>query len=171
MILLGHIAGAHGIRGEVTIITHTGEPADIGSYGALADKSGRSYTVTVVRVTPKGVISRVAGVADRTAAEALKGVELFVARERLPPVEDNEFYYTDLVGLTAVNPDGAIVGRVSAVQNFGAGDLLEIALAGSRNTEFIPFTSAFVPEIRMNERQLVVRLPDSGDGAESTSGN
>jgi 16S rRNA processing protein RimM len=159
-ILLGHIAGAHGIKGDVLIKTYTSAPGDIGAYGALSDEAGRrSFAVKVRRVTQNGVVAGIAGVTDRTAAEALKGVQLYVARERLPPVAEGEFYHADLVGLAAVDPEGAAIGTVVAVRNYGAGDLLEIALPGLRETELVPFTETFVPEVLIGEGRVVVRLP------------
>ena len=161
-ILLGRIAGAHGIRGEVLVHTFTEVPENIGAYGALTDAGGvRQLNLKVVRVTPKGVIARVAGVADRNAAEVLKGVELYVERARLPPAADGEFYYADLIGLTAVGADGKTIGSIAAVQNFGAGDLLEVRLSGSSKTELVPFRDAFVPEVDLAARRVVVVLPSA----------
>jgi 16S rRNA processing protein RimM len=161
-ILLGRIASAHGIRGELLVHSFTEAPENIGAYGALSDASGaRQFKLKVVRVTPKGVIARVAGVADRSGAEALKGVELYVERARLPAAADGEFYYADLVGLTAVDAEGTTIGSVIAVQNFGAGDLLEIRLPGSSKTELVPFRDAFVPEVDLTARRAVVVLPSA----------
>lgn len=166
-ILLGHIVDAHGIKGEVLLKTHTGTPEAIADYGPLADAQGRKLVMRVVRVTAKGVVARVEGVTDRTAAEALKGTELFTTRENLPDPGDDEFYHADLVGLTAVGPDGAHLGKVTAVANHGAGDLIEIALSGPRRTELIPFAKAFVPEVDLVKRQIVVNLPQQTDDAEA----
>jgi len=160
LILLGHISSAQGIRGEVVIKSHTGEPADIGAYGPLSDQSGTtSYDITVLRVAKKGVIARVKGIADRTAAEALRGTELYIARERLPDADDDELYHADLTGLDAFTADGDLVGEIIAVQNFGAGDLLEIRLAGKSRTEFVPFDDHFVPNIDLEARRVTVILP------------
>lgn len=167
-ILLGQIAGAHGIKGDVLIKTYTGEPGDIGAYGPLADEEGRrSFAVQVRRLTQNGVVAGIKGVTDRTAAEALKGVQLYVARERLPLPRDDEYYHADLVGLAAMDPEGAAIGTVVAVRNHGAGDLLEIALAASRDTELVPFTQAFVPEVRLGEGTIVVRLPELTDKSDA----
>ena len=129
LILLGHVAGAHGIRGELLIKSYTAAPEDIAAYGALTDASGRkSFKLKIVRVTPKGVIVRIVGVADRNAAEALKGTGLHVDRAAMGEPEAGEYFYSDLIGLGAVAPDGAPIGTIKSVQNFGAGDLLEISL-------------------------------------------
>jgi 16S rRNA processing protein RimM len=158
-LLLGRIAGAHGLKGEVLVHAFTAAPEDIAAYGALEDASAeRTLAVRVVRIGEKGVIARIEGVEDRTAAEALKGTELWLARERLPPPEAGEFYHADLIGLAAFAPDGTPVGTVVAVQNYGAGDLIEIRLAGSRRTELVPFTDAFVPEVDVAGGRVVVVL-------------
>lgn len=165
LLLLGHISAAHGLRGEVLIKTHTGEPQAIGAYGPLTDESGeKSFALKVLRVTDKGVIARIQGVSDRTAAEALRGVKLLVPRAKLPPAAQGEYYHADLIGLTVLGDDGAKIGWVVAVQNFGAGDLLEIRLEGSRQTEFVPFTDASVPNVDVAAGQLVVRFPDVVEG-------
>jgi len=163
-ILLGHISTAHGIRGEVLIKSLTGDPAAIGDYGPLADEAGgRMFHVKVVRVTQKGVVARVKGVDDRNEAEALRGVKLFIDRGQLPAAEDGEFYHTDLIGLAAFAADGLKVGEVIAVQNFGAGDLLEIRLEGDSRTEFVPFDKTFTPEVDLAAGRVVVVLATSDD--------
>lgn len=162
-VLLGRIAGAHGIRGEVLIRSFTAAPEDIGAYGALSTADGsRAFEIESARPTAKGVVARLKGIADRNAAEALKGTDLYVARDRLPPPSDNEFYYADLVGMTAVGPDGATLGEIVAVQNFGAGDLLEIRLQASGRTELFPFTDDAVPEVDIAARRVTV-VPRKSD--------
>jgi 16S rRNA processing protein RimM len=157
-ILLGRIAAAHGIRGEVLIKTFTERPEDIAAYGPLDDGRGGALTVKVIRVTPKGVIARITGVADRNGAEALKGVGLHVDRARLPSPDDGTYYHADLIGLAAVDPEGRPVGEVVGVHNHGAGDLLEVRLAETGKTELVAFTDAFVPEVDVAARRVVVRL-------------
>lgn len=159
-VLLGHISSAHGIQGDVLIKTHTASPESISAYGPLSDASGgRLFEIRIVRVTSKGVVARIKGVADRTAAEALRGVELFAERSQLPETGEHEYYHSDLVGLTAVDGEGRMVGEVIAVQNFGAGDLVEIRLTGSRASELIPFTDAFVPDVDIAGGKIVVSMP------------
>ena len=160
-VLLGHISTAHGIRGEVVIKSYTAEPADIAAYGPLSDASGtQRYEISSVRVTKKGVIARLRGVADRNAAEALRGTELYVDRDKLPEPDADEVYHADLIGMTAVRGDGSLVGEVVAVQNFGAGDLVEIRLDGKRRTEFVPFNEDFVTDIDLDGGRMVVVMPD-----------
>jgi 16S rRNA processing protein RimM len=162
-VLLGHIAGAHGVCGEVLIKSYTDPPEHIAAYGPLTDETGtRAFTIKIVRVTAKGVVARLEGVTDRTAAEALKGLRLYVGREQLPEAGIDEFYHADLIGLTAVSPEGKTVGTVVALQNYGAGDLLEIRLEGSRRTELVPFTNAFVPDVDIAGGRVVIAQPTAG---------
>lgn len=172
-VLLGHISAAHGLRGEVLVKTYTGDPRDIAAYGPLTDETGaHRLELKVVRVTDKGVIARVAGVADRTAAERIKGAKLYVARDRLPVAAEREYYHADLIGLDAVSEAGERIGHVVAVQNFGAGDLIEIRLEGSIRTELVPFTDAAVPVVDVAAGRVVVRPPDlvEGDTEERAAG-
>lgn len=166
-LLLGRIVAAHGVRGEVVVHSFAAEPADIATYGALSDKAGtRAFVLKVIRVTPKGVVARIKDIADRNAAEALKGTELYVDRAKLPMAADNEFYHSDLIGLTAVTPEDRVIGKIVAVPNYGAGDLIEIALTATSKTELVPFTDAFVPQIDLAAGRVVVRMPvpDDDDG-------
>lgn len=164
MILLGRITAAHGIRGEVVVHSYAAEPADIAAYGALSDKAGaRSFALTVVRDTGKGVICRIKGVTDRNGAEALKGTDLYVAREKLPAAAEDEFYHADLIGLAAVSLDGQAIGSIVGVHNFGAGDLIEIQLERTRQTELVPFADAFVPTVDIKAGRAVVIMPASDD--------
>lgn len=170
-ILLGRIAAPHGIRGDVLIETYTADPQDIVAYGPLQTEDGtRVLEISVVRLTPKGVIARVAGVADRTGAEALKGLDLYVDRARLPaPKEEGEYYHADLVGLRAEDRDGYKLGTIVAVQNYGAGDLLELRLSGKRQTELIPFTETFVPVVDLAGGRVVVELPAADERKDEPS--
>lgn len=170
-VLLGHISTAHGIRGEVIIKSYTDDPVAIAGYGPLSDKTGqRTFEIETARAAKKGVIARLAGIRDRNAAEALRGTELYVDRDKLPEPDEDEIYHADLVGLIARRADGTEVGEVVALQNFGAGDLLEIRLAGQRRTEFVPFNEAFVPDIDIEARRLVVIMPDDVAGDDGDEG-
>jgi 16S rRNA processing protein RimM len=167
-ILLGQIVAAHGVRGEVLVRSYADAPEDVGAYGRLAAPAlGRQLELRVLRVTAKGVIARVAGIADRNAAEALAGTDLYVDRAQLPSPAEDEFYHADLIGLAAVDPDGAEVGRVVAVHNFGAGDLIEVALAASRRTEHLPFNDRFVPEVDVAGGRIVVNVPEPSDESDA----
>ncbi|AGK59649.1 16S rRNA-processing protein RimM [Hyphomicrobium denitrificans 1NES1] len=160
-VLLGEISGVHGIRGDILVRTYTATPEAIAGYGPLTDATGaRAFSLTVVRVTDKGVVARIAGISDRTTAEALRGTKLFVARTRLPETDTSEFYHADLIGLEALAEDGAHLGEIVSVQNFGAGDLLELKpLAGS--SEFIPFEDQWVPQIDLMTRTVIIKRPPS----------
>jgi len=165
-ILLGRIAAPHGIRGDVVIESYAGEPQAIAAYGPLESEDGtRKIEINVVRVTPKGVIAHVAGVDDRTSAESLKGLSLYVERARLPVAAEGEYYRADLIGLAAEDREGRKVGTVVAVENYGAGDILELRLEGRAKTELIPFSDAFVPVVDTAGGRVVVVLPEE-DAAE-----
>lgn len=166
-VLLGSFANAHGIRGEVQVRTFTGAPESIASYGPLSDKEGRrTFKLKVVRVTDKGIIARVEGIADRNAAEALKGIELYVDRAKLPATDEGDYYHADLIGLLAVSPEGEEIGRIIAVANFGAGDLLEVQFAGGTATEFVPFSDACVPHVDIAAGVATIVMPEmvAGEG-------
>lgn len=161
-VLLGRISGAHGLKGEVKIAAFTGRPENIGSYGPLTSADGkRQFQIASMRATPGGVvIARLRGVLTREEAERLRGTELFVSRDALPPLEEeDEFYHSDLIGLEAISPEGETVGEVIAVHNFGAGDLLEVRFSNARNSELIPFESAHVPNVDLATRRLTVVRP------------
>ncbi|WP_024274993.1 ribosome maturation factor RimM [Hyphomicrobium sp. 802] len=158
-ILVGEITGAHGIRGDVLVRSYTETPDAIAAYGPLTDASGKkSYSLCVVRVTSKGIVARVAGVEDRNGAEPLRGTKLYIERSKLPATGETEFYHADLIGLRAVAADGSALGKIVSVQNFGAGDLLELKpLEGE--TEFIPFEDRWVPSVDLDAGMLIINRP------------
>ena len=159
LILVGRVAGPFGVRGELRLTAYTAEPGALLRYGRLLREDGApALTLTGGRVAKADeLIARAVEVPDRTAAEALKGLQLYVPREALPPPEDeDEFYLADLIGLAAETPDGAPLGRVKAVLNHGAGDILEIDPGEGRPTAFHAFTREIVPEVRIAEGRLVV---------------
>ncbi|MDH4983445.1 ribosome maturation factor RimM [Hyphomicrobium sp. D-2] len=171
-VLLGRIVAAHGIRGEVVVETFTANPEDIAAYGPLQSADGaRTFELKVVRRSPKGgVVARVAGVADRNGAEALRKTELYALRSDLPEAEAGEYYHTDLIGLRVEDASGAALGKVVSVQNYGAGDLLEIRLDGVAITELVPFTDTFVPTVDVAGGRVVVEVPvASVDDAEDAA--
>ena len=172
LILLGRVGAAHGIKGDVSVRTFTGDPAAIGGYGPLTDKTGaKSFKVRVVRSNPKGgVIARFEGVSDRNGAEALNGTDLYIDRARLPATAVGEYYHADLIGLKAVDAHGTALGQIIAIENFGAGDLLEIRLEGISATEFVPFTNACVPAIDLAAGVATVIVPEMTGEPEPAAG-
>jgi 16S rRNA processing protein RimM len=160
-VLLGRITGAHGLKGEVKIAAFTAGPEDVAAYGPLTNADGtKSFEIASLRSAGGGsVIARLRGVADRNAAEALRGTELFVSREVLPAPGEDEYYHSDLIGLAAVSSAGEALGEIIAVHNYGAGDLLELRLPNSRKTELIPFESAYVPMVDLKVGCITIVKP------------
>jgi 16S rRNA processing protein RimM len=167
-LLMGRIGAAHGITGEVRIQSFTEEPMGLLDYGPLeTNKPGLTIEIETARATTNVLVARLKGIKDRTAAEKLNGVELYVAREKLPPPdEDDDFYHADLIGLEARLTDGTALGQVLAIPNFGAGDLLEVRDARSGDTFLFPFTKAVVPEIHIVEGYLLIEVPVDADPGE-----
>ncbi|CAN7593741.1 ribosome maturation factor RimM [Bosea sp. LjRoot9] len=160
LVLLGVIGAAHGIKGEVRIKAFTGDPLAIADYGPLSDEAGRRFEIADIRPAKEVVVARLKGVTSREAAESLAGVKLFVSRDKLPLVEDeDEFLQADLIGCTVVAPDGVILGAVTAVANYGAGDLLDIAMPDGRSV-LMPFTKAFAPRIDVTARRIEAEPPE-----------
>ena len=124
-VVLAAVVGAHGLSGELRLKLFAESAESLGRHRTLW-AGGRALTLEVVRANPKGAVARFAEVRDRDAAEALRGAELAVPRDALPPLEEGEYYHADLIGLTCRLPDGTPAGRVVAVENFGAGDLIEV---------------------------------------------
>ncbi|WEX09772.1 ribosome maturation factor RimM [Chelativorans sp. AA-79] len=167
-VQLAVIGAAHGIKGEVRVKAFTEDPMALGSYGPLYAADGRSFIVAGIRPAKEVVIVRFKGVDDRNGAEALNGEALFVDRSVLPEeLEEDEFYYSDLIGLTVVDETDEDLGRVIAVHNFGAGDLLEFRQE-SGSTLMIPFTRDAVPEIDFSEGMVRIDSMAAGlDGADA----
>lgn len=168
-ILMGKIGAAHGIKGEVRITTFTGDPEAIASYGPLdTDRPGLTITIETARLNKTVLVARLKGIRDRNAAELLNGVSLFVDRSRLPdPDDEDDFYHADLIGLDARLDTGISIGEVSALLNYGAGDLIEVRDSRSGDTFLYPFTKAVVPTIRIAEGFLLIAPPlDAEPGEE-----
>jgi 16S rRNA processing protein RimM len=164
-VCVGAIAAAHGIKGEVKIKCFTANPLSVGAYGPVSDETGaRSFRLTQVRA-PGGaagesvVLARLEGVTDRNAAEALRGLRLYVSRDALPEPETDEFYHHDLIGLTAMLVSGEKLGQIEAVHNFGAGDLLEVS-RDDASSVMVPFTSAVVPTVDLKAGKVVIDPPE-----------
>ena len=157
---MGAVAGAHGVRGEVKIKSFTGSPAKIGAYGPVEDESGTRRFKVKVRGQVRGmVIARLDGIEDRNAAEALRGLRLYVTRDRLPRPKRGEWYLVDLIGLAVERVDGTAIGTVKSVQNYGAGDIVEVERRDGQ-TLFLPFTKRAVPKVDVDGGRLVVDPPD-----------
>jgi 16S rRNA processing protein RimM len=159
-ICVAQIGAPHGIRGEVRLRSFTADPMAVANYGALESEDGqRIFEIETIRPARDFLVVRFKGVADRSAAEQLRNLRLYVARERLPVPQADEFYHADLIGLAAVTADGIAVGTVVAVHDFGAGDLLELQIAGERDTVLLPFTAATVPVVDIAGGRIVIDPP------------
>ncbi len=159
-VLVGVITGAHGIKGEVKLKSFTSEPSSIGRYGPLQSASGQVFEIVKLKLARDDFIASLKGVTDRNQSELLKGIELFVARDRLPKLTSGEAYAHDLMGQNVLLEDGSPLGKLVAMPNYGAGDLLEIERAAGSETLLIPFTSAFVPQTDFSTGTITVILPD-----------
>ena len=156
------IGAPHGIRGEVRVKTFTGDPLALGDYGPLQAADGRVFTVATVRPAKNVVVVRFREVGSREAAEAVTGTELFVDRSALPDdLDEDEFYHADLIGLAVRDETGEPVGKVVSVQNFGAGDIVEIVLSG-RRTVLVPFTLAAIPEVSVRDGFIRIDMAAAG---------
>lgn len=161
LIQVGRVAGAFGVRGEVRITSFTADPVALVDYRDLKREDGSAgLTLTSGRAVKGGVIVRAREVETREQAEALRGLKLYIPRDRLPEPEEDEFYVTDLIGLAVETAEGDALGRVKSVQDFGAGDLLEIAPAEGGATWYLPFTREAVPEVRIAEGVVVAVKPE-----------
>ena len=169
-ICVARLGAAHGVRGEVKLWSFTADPAAVADYGPFATADGRVVEIETLRPAKDFFVARLKGVADRTAAERLRNAELFVPRERLPaPADSDEFYHADLIGLAVVDANGAALGSVVALHNFGAGDIIEVRRAESRDTVLLPFTQAAVPQIDVAAGRIVVAREQFEAAASSES--
>ena len=161
-VCVGAIAGAFGVQGEVRLKSFCAEPADIATYGPLFTEDGtRSFKISLTRPVAGGLGARLSNVPTREAAEALKGTTLWADRARLPALPEEEFYHADLIGLVVNDPGGAELGRVRAVHDHGAGDILEID--GPNGTLLLPFTRAVVPTVDLAGGRIVADPPPSDE--------
>jgi len=160
-ICVAQIGAAHGLRGEVRLWSFTQDPEAVTSYGPLESEDGaRRFEIEALRPAKDHFVARLAGIGDRDAAEKLTNLKLYVPRDRLPAVEDDDtFYQSDLIGLAAVTPDGAAVGTVRAVYNYGAGDILEIAPPDGSDALMVPFSIEAVPAVDIKGKRIVVVPP------------
>jgi 16S rRNA processing protein RimM len=162
-ILLAAVMGAQGLKGEVKVKTFTHQPDGLSRYRVLHTKDGRIFTITAFRSAKPGeAVIAFAEVTDRTAAEGLRGTELFVRREALPPADEDEFYHADLIGLEARDSEGRMLGKVVAVHNFGASDVLELVRADGDQVH-LAFTRETVPHIHVADGYIIVAVPEDDE--------
>jgi len=160
MISVGAIAGAYGVRGEVRVKSYCAVPEDLETYTPLwSEDRSRQFTLAIIRPIKNGFAARVTDVASKEDADALRGTVLFAERDQLPNLPDDEFYHADLMGLDVYDTGGVLLGRVKTVQNHGADDLLELQLAGTSTTTFLPFTKAAVPTVDLTAGRIVADPP------------
>ncbi|MGA9089290.1 MAG: ribosome maturation factor RimM [Bradyrhizobium sp.] len=168
-ICVARIGAAHGVRGAVKLWTFTEDPLAVKRYGRLATKDGaRHFEVASAREAKGHLVAMLKGVTTREEAERLNGIELYIAREDLPDTDENEYYHADLIGLAAVTPTEQPLGRVVAIHNFGAGDIIEIA-PPQGPTLLLPFTNAAVPVVDLAGGRVVIELPDEIEGDNPTA--
>jgi 16S rRNA processing protein RimM len=168
-ICVARIGAAHGVRGAVKLWTFTEDPLAVQAYGPLITKDGsRQFEVATAREAKGHLVATLKGVATREEAERLNGIELYVARDQLPATDDDEYYHADLIGLAAVTAGDAPLGRVIAIHNFGAGDIIEIAPPHGP-TLLLPFTNAVVPTVDLAAGRVVIELPEEIEGDAPTS--
>jgi 16S rRNA processing protein RimM len=165
-VCVARIGAAHGVRGAVKLWTFTEDPLAVQNYGPLTTRDGaRQFEIAHLREAKDHLVATFKGIATRNDAETLNGIELYVPREKLPATDDGEYYHTDLIGLAAVNATGEPLGRVIAIHNFGAGDIIEIAPAKGA-TMLLPFTNAVVPTVDIVGGRVVIELPQEIEGDE-----
>jgi 16S rRNA processing protein RimM len=168
---MGRIGAAHGIKGDVRVQSFTEDPLALTRYRTFeTNRPGVTITIASARGTTNMLVARVEGINDRTAAERLNGIELYIDRNALPPAEDeDDFYHADLIGLRAQLNDGTVLGKVTAVPNFGAGDILEVK-AQNGDTFLFPFTRAVVPQVDVKGGFLVIEPPVDADPGDEEPG-
>jgi len=163
-ICVARIGAAHGVRGEVKLWPFTEDPMAVIDYGPLSSKDGaRQFEVVRARVAKDHLVAVLKGVATREDAERVNGIELYIPRDKLPATEAGEYYHADLIGLRAIDAKGDIIGKVFAVHNFGAGDIIEIA-PPQGPTLLLPFTDAVVPHVDLADGHVVIELPSEIEG-------
>jgi 16S rRNA processing protein RimM len=169
-ICVARIGAPHGVRGAVKLWTFTEDPLAVKRYGPLMTKDGaRQFEVMDAREAKGHLVATLKGIANRDEAEKLNGIELYVAREKLPDAEEDEYYHADLIGLAAVTSANEPLGRVIAIHNFGAGDIIEIAPPKGAPTMLLPFTNAVVPTVDLANGRVVIALPQEIEGEDANA--
>jgi 16S rRNA processing protein RimM len=169
-VCLGALMGAYGVRGELRAKSFCAEPSALGDYGPLTLDDGTARTLTVIRPVKGGYAVRLSGVPHKEAADALRGQRLWAPRAALPAPDEDEFYHSDLIGMAAVDTGGVELGRVHAIHDHGAGDLLELRPGGGPAV-LVPFTRAIVPTVDLRAGRIVVDPPPGLLGPEDTLGD
>lgn len=160
-VCVGAVAGAFGVHGEVRLKSFTADPAAIGEYAPLTTGDGaKHFDVEIQREIKNGFAARLSGVLTKEQADALRGTRLYAPRDRLPSLPDDEYYHADLIGLKVLDTGGADLGRVKAVLNHGATDLLELQVPGQSRTVLLPFTRAAVPTVDLAAGRIVADPPE-----------
>ena len=167
-IIVGVVTGAFGVKGEVRVKSFCATPEDIALYTPLFDAQDTEYTLKITRPVKGGFAARLSGIRYRDQADALRGTELFANRDQLPQLPDDEFYYTDLIGLEVVDTGGITLGKVTSVDNHGAGDILEIRHPGTKSAALLPFTRAAVPTVDLTAGRIIVDPPEGVFGDPDT---
>lgn len=160
LICVGAISGAFGVRGEVRIKSFCADPAAIADYNPLTTEAGKVYDIGITRTLKGGFAAVISDVDNKEDADALRNTRLYTHRDNLPALPDDEFYHSDLIGLTVVDTGGEVLGKVKTVQNHGAGDILEITGANLKAPVLLPFTQAIVPTVDIAAGRLVLDPPE-----------
>jgi len=163
-ICVAKVGAAHGVRGEVRLWPFTEDPMSVIDYGPLSTKDGaRQFEVVRARIAKDHLVAVIKGIATREDAERINGLELYIDRDKLPETEEGEYYHADLIGLRALDPAGAEIGKVLAIHNFGAGDIIEIAPVQGA-TWLLPFSNEVVPTVDLAGGHVVIVKPQEIDG-------
>jgi len=160
LICVGAISGAFGVKGEVRIKSFCADPAAIGDYNPLTTEDGKEYTVGITRSVKGGFAAVISGVDNKEDADALKSTRLYTERAKLPVLPDDEYYHSDLIGLAVLDTGGELLGKIKAVHDHGAGDILEITGSGLKSEVLLPFTKAIVPTVDLTAGRIVIDPPE-----------
>jgi len=160
-ICVGAFSGSYGVNGEVRLKSFCADPEAIADYSPLTTEDGkRSYAITITRSIKGALVAKIEGITNKEMADDLKGLRLFARRDQLPALPDDEYYHADLIGLTVMDTGGTVLGKVHAVQNHGASDLLEIIPSAGGNTILLPFTREVVPTVDLSAGRIIVDPPE-----------
>lgn len=160
-VIVGALGGAFGVKGEVRLKSYCADPAAIADYVPLYSEDGRVFAQVVLTGQLKnGFSAQISGIVTKEDADALRNTALYADRSAMPPTEDDEYYYADLIGLTVCDTGGTVLGKVKTVVDHGAGDLLEITPPGTAETVFLPFTQAAVPNVDLSAGKIVADPPE-----------